>query len=329
MKNLSLVLVSTFAACQFLSAQQFNGDRKSYVSDLHAASLVSTSLAESAADALRSEGGLSLSGVYSSYDLDSDTERQYEGDRDVTGGTLGYVQVFDGVALGATLSFLQSDSEFDGTDANGGGFESDGDGIVFSLGAASQLGDFYLSIVGGWGEFSNDSERAGAFGRMEADYDTTFYFVETKLTYDWIVEEDYSVRPSVSLGFQSLEIDGFSEETASAGLSDRTDYESIEDDVFYAKLEILAEYYGYGRFVPYASVSAWHDLGDSEVELQGQSGVIQLSTDVPDLFETVFTGELGFSYNVNEQFVLGAAVAYFTGNELDGFDLGLSAVFSF
>jgi outer membrane autotransporter protein len=327
MKYFKIIALASLVAFQMTSAQQFNGDRKSYVSEVHSSSLIGLNIAGSTAHALRSEGGLSVSGMFSEYDSDSDTERQYEGDRETSGATFGYVHVLENVSLAASVTVFETETELEGTDTNGGTFESDGDGLVISLGAGSQFGDFSLSAVGGWGETSSDAERVGTFGLMEADFDTTFYYLEFALTYDWIVEEDYSIRPSAKLGYQAIETESFDEETAIL-LSDRTDFDNIEDEVLYVELAIIAEYYGFGQLVPFASVSIWQDLGESEVELEGET-LSTLSSDVPDLFETVFSATVGVNFDINEQFSVGAAAEYFSGDELDGYNLGLSGNFTF
>jgi hypothetical protein len=327
MKKLSLILLASAVSFQFASAQ-FNGVAQSYVSDVHNASILGLSVAETTTTALHGQGGLTLAGNYLSYDSDSVSDRQFEGDRDTYSLGLGYVFKLDSVSLGATISFVDTETELDGTDTNGGTFDAQGDGIVLSLGAATEVGRFALSAVGGWGQMSTDAERPGFFPteRLTADYDTSYIFIEVGAIFDWVSEESYSLRPSAKLGYQSIEIDRFTEVSSEAGLSSEIAFNAIEDDVLYAEIGLLAEYYGFDRLVPFASLSVWHDLGDSEVELSSPD---RASDDVPDLFETLFTGTVGFAFNVSENLNLGASASYFTGDELSGFNLGLSSTFSF
>jgi hypothetical protein len=330
MKIISILTSASLLTAHFASAQFASPMQTAFTSEIHSSSLLSLSTADSTAAALRTSEGFSLTGFFTDFESSSVDDRLYEGDSEITGATLSYVQAFEALSLGASITFYQTEKDLESDDGNKLPFESDGDGIVLTIGASKQIGDFSLSAVGGWGNSSTDTERT-FINAIDSDYDTNFYFLEAQLTYDWLVDENYAVRPSLSVGYQSIQVEGF-QESISILLDNDSRYNDIEDDVPYAELSLLAEYYGFDQFVPFVALSVWQDLGSSEVELEGNSnglGAAPFASDVPDLFETLLSGKIGFIYEINESFDLGASAEYFTGDEVDGFSLGLSATYAF
>jgi len=315
-------LASLAAASASFAAVPNTGEQRAYVGSLY---MGNESLRQSSSflnGLLAGTAGVSAGGNYADYDFDDDTDRRFEGDFETMSGSIGYLHEFEGFNIGVAATFVESDFEADSTTTNPGVVETDGDGWILTLGASKTWERLALSVKGSVGELSFDSTRSNAFAPKNSDYDLSMYQFELVGEYAAITKEEFDLSPFAKLGYISLENDGFAESNSADDIS----FGDYEDDLPYAELGVKATLKTLGSFAPYATASVWQDLGDDEVELEG-AGVNPI--DVPDVAETVIKAGLGFGWMANDSWTFGGQLGFFSGDEVDGFILGLSGTYSF
>lgn len=319
-----------------LANPAFNGDRLAHVAGLQATSFTSLEAANAMGKAVRNKSGLNVSGSYSDYNSGDESGREYKGDVELHSSSLAYVHKFSNFSLGGSFSYIEQDLNFKNTDGAGGLSSSNADGYTFSAGGATELGDFTLTLVGGFGQLSTDSSLRNDDGRTNTDYDTDFYFVAATVIYNWIENDTYSLQPWLTLGYQSMRIGNFSEIKGGVGTFGQTEYDDLEDEVPYAELGVTVRYLDFDLIIPYASISVRQDLGDDAVKLNARQ-LTNLATEpnfpvekkVADPVETIMNYAFGCEANVTDDIHVKAEAAYFSGGDIDGYRLGLSANYSF
>jgi hypothetical protein len=323
-----LTLLATLGLAATSFGQINTSDLSGYVGSFYLGNQSLDQASGFAAEKMLSQPGLSLGGEYSDYSVDDDTNRRFDGDVETTSGSVAYVHALEALNLGLVLTAVDGSLDVDGTDLNPNvTMETEADGWLFTLGAAKTWERLSLVLTGTMGTLSLESDREdGNLNTKTSDYDLTLYQIELSAYYAWILDEDYSISPFVKIGYASIENDGIDESNS----PDAVSIDDYEDERPYAVIGLQGELLSLGALVPYASLSVWQDLGDDETELEGTDAATNtFSFDVPDAVGTAIRGELGFNYAINEDWSLSAAAGYFTADKLDGFDLGLSAVFSF
>ena len=279
---------------------------------------------------LLGEAGIFVGVGYTDTDVDDESERFFEGDYTVFTTSLGYVHAFDGFNFGAAITYFDADSDFEGTDTNDSDIEMDGDGWMFSAGASKRWEKLSLVVQGGFGELSMDGERANTFtslfGVKEADFDTSIYYLSSTVLYSLYKTEQWAITPSAELGYVVTESDGFDED----GIPDQASLDDLEDDTPYIQVGAEFEYLGFDRVTPFLSLALWYDLGDDEVDLDGTDATdAPIEGEIPDAVETLFTITTGASVQLTDSLSLDGSLGYFTGDEIDGYNLSLAGVFSF
>ena len=104
----------------------------------------------------------------------------------------------------------------------------------------------------------------------------------------------------------------------------------------YVELGVTVRYLDFDLFIPYASISVWQDLGDDDVKLKArQVGFFSTEPSFPvekkvaDPVETIMNYAFGCEANVTDDIHLKAEAVYFSGGDIEGYRLGLSANYSF
>ena len=279
---------------------------------------------------LLSDTGLTGGLGYGDYDTDAAKGRRFDADFDVMTASLGYTHQFEGFKLGASVSYVDTDFDSDSEDENSFSLDTDGDGWIISMGASKEWEKFSLVVQGGMGELSLDSKRENTFGEKKSDYDTSLYYFSAAVYYELYETEDWAITPFLELGYIVTESDSFSEEVSS-GLGDPYSIDELEDDVPYGKIGADFEYLGFDSVIPFLTLAVWQDLGDDEVDLDGKDPIGNSfdTFEIADAAETVLSVTTGASYQVTESLSLDASVGYFSGDDVDGYNLGLAGVFSF
>ncbi len=313
-----------------------NGDRLAHVAGLQATSFSGVEAANSMGAAVRGPSGASVASSYSEYDSDSASDREYQGDVQMLSSSLAYVHDFSSFSLGASLGYLEHDLDFDNTNGAGGSLSTEADGFLFSVGGATDLGDFTLSLVGGWGQLETDALLRNSEGSNRTDYDTDFYFVAATAVYHWIEDTSYSVSPWLTLGFQSIRIDHFSEIDGATGTFGQTEYDDLEDEVPYVEVGLKVRYLGFDSVTPYASLSVWNDLGDDQVDFSskavdflGTEPTFEVDREVADSVRTLLNYVIGCEVTLTDEIGVTAEATYFDGGEIEGYRLGLSGNYKF
>lgn len=281
------------------------------------------------ANQLTSNPGIAGGVSYGDYDVDEDKGRRFDGEYDVLSASIGYVHEFGGWKIGGAVSFVDTDFESVGTDTNPNvSLDTDGDGWIVSLGASKEWDKWSLILQGGIGELSLDSEREnGSFATKTSDYDTSLYYLSAAVYYALLENEDWTITPFAELGYMTTETDGFTESNSTP---DFVSLDEIEDDVPYGKIGAEIEYLGFSQFTPFLTLAVWQDLGDDEVDVDGSDSIsAPFEFEIPDAAETVFSIATGVEIEVTENFDMGASVGYFSGDDIDGYNLALSGVFTF
>lgn len=323
-----LVLIASLGLASASFGQINTSDLSGYTGSLYLGAQSLDQASGFTGEQLLRNPGLSLGGAYSDYSVDDDTDRRFEGDVETYSGSVAYVHAFDAFNLGVVLTAVDGTLEVDGTDLNPDvTMDTEGDGWLVSVGAAKSWERLSLVLTGTVGDLSLNSDREdGNLNTKTSDYDMTMYQIELAAFYAWILDEDYSLSTFAKIGYAAIENDGIDESNS----PDAVTLDDYEDERPYAVIGIHGELLSLGSFVPYASLSVWQDLGDSEVELEGVDAATNVfAFEVPDAAETAIRGEVGFNYAISEDWSLAASAGYFSADAIDGFDLGLSAVFSF
>jgi outer membrane autotransporter protein len=327
-KTVLLVTLFALVAASTSFAQALNtSDIRGYVGSFYIGEKSLRQAASFSNEQLLYGLGISIGGDYSDFDVDEDTDRRFEGNVQTFSGSVAYVHAFEDFNLGIVLTTVSGELDVEGTLPDEA-LKSDGDGFLFTLGAAKQWERLSLTLTGTIGELSFDSERESALASAatkKSDYDVTLYQLELTALYALIQNEDFHLSPFLTFGYSSLENDAFEE----SATTDSFTFDSFEDDSPYVELGINGQLLTLGNFVPYAAVSVWQDLGDDEVEFRVARVGRTPEFETPDAAQTVFYGNVGFAWMINQSWDLDAGVGYFSGDKIDGFNLSLSTTFSF
>jgi hypothetical protein len=322
-KTLLTSLTALVAVSSSFASVPINEER-AYVGSFY---IANESLRQSASfmdGLLLGAGGLSAGGHYADYDFDRDTDRNFEGDFETMSGSLGYLHEFDGFNLGFSATLVDATLDAEAI-ASSNNVAMDGEGWVLSAGASKSWEGFDFSLKASLGELGFDSTRnSQGFATKDSDYELWMYQLELAGEYALVENEDYDLSPFAKLGYISLENDNFDEDPAA---TDAITFADFEDETPYAELGVKGVLKSFGRFTPYATASVWRDLGDDAVELEDAAD--GASADVPDAAETVIKGGLGFGWMVNDAWTISGEVGFFSGDEIDGFNLGLSGSYTF
>ncbi|MEM1221857.1 MAG: autotransporter outer membrane beta-barrel domain-containing protein [Verrucomicrobiota bacterium] len=325
-------LLSVFASITFagVSYAQFNtSDINGYIGGFYIGDQALNQATAFTQSQIRTGSGVSAEVAYSDYEASEDEGRRFKGDVTTGSGSIGYVHDFDFLSVGIGLSGTSGELDAEGTDINPNvTLESEADGWLITLGAGKTWEKFSLVLTGTAGELSADTDREAVVGAATktADYDLSLFQVEFSALYELITNETFSLSALAKLGYTSLEADGFTESAA----IDAVEIDDFEDDRTYGVIGLEGALLSLGSFIPYASVSVWQDFGDDEVELSGfDPASNEFSTEIPDAVETAILGKVGFDYEIGEDWLVGASVGFFSGDDVDGFDASLGATFRF
>lgn len=276
---------------------------------------------------LASGAGFSGGYNYDSYEADSPgSDRSFDSDIEQNSLQLAYVHDFGGIIAGLGFTYLDTEMESDFSDTgNVGQVDADGDGWIFSLGAAHSWDALTVLATGGYGSLSQDGERSSqsAFvGTSPSDLETDLLFVTIEVNYEVELSETFDLLPFAQLNYQDVETDGFSEE---AGAADTGALDSFDRDSLIGEVGVRSEFELSEDLSLLASLSWIHDFNNDEVELSGdfQVGASPGSVDVESVGQDRIQAALGIAYRINEQWALSAGLDFSTGDEVDTFGGGL------
>lgn len=306
-------------------------DLPAFTGSLDISNLALQKVENATGELIRGESGITGFVDYGDYEIDSTSGRLFDADVETLIASIGYARAWDEIKFGVFFSYIDSDFESDLTDTNVGTLDTDGDGWFVSFGAATNFldGALTLTLQGGGGELSFDSDRQSPVGLNVSDYDTTLYYISLHGIYDLYETEEGSIKPFIELGYFGIDSDGFQEVTLAA-LSDAADIDDFEDEIPYVEVGVDFVYTGLDALTPYLTLSLWQDLGDDEVDIDGLTATdAPLAVDVSDAIETLFTAELGASTELFEDFTLDVSVRYLVADELDGFNVGVAGSYHF
>lgn len=319
-------------SAQFLEANA--QEAQSYAGIIDQGSVALSSASKFAVSTLKNKSGFTAAVSYDDYDADSDGgDRGFETEIEQTSAQIGYVHNLEPLSAGLSLTFL--DTELNGDFSNGGNVgevESDGDGWIFSLGAAYELEEFDLFVAGGVGSISQDSTRgslSAPVGESDASPDTDLVFFTVGADFDFEISETLGLSPFVQLTYQDVSVDGFSEDPGSA---DTGNVDDIDRDWITGEIGVRSVFEISESLIATATLSYLYDFDNDDVEVTGQDvGALDVpgSIDVASVGESQFKAALEVAYVINEQWAVAAGLDASTGDDVDTFGAGLLLNFSF
>jgi hypothetical protein len=280
-----------------------------------------------------------VSGFYGGYAYDNvetdpvGANRAFDTDITQHSANVGYVHHFDAIVAGLSLSYIDSKVEANYSDVgNTGVVELDADGWIVSGGVADTWNQLTVSIVGGFGQLSEDGSRRSTsnliLGVSNSSFDMDLYYFTINGNYEIALSERMTVAPFVQLNYLNVSSDGFAE----SGGADSGNAASIKRDWMTGELG-LSSFANVSDALTASLALSWeYDFDSSETEVSGfdkTSPPTFGSRDVPDVGESRLKAVVGLDYRLSEDWALSADFSIVSGDDYDAIGGGASLRYTF
>jgi hypothetical protein len=291
-----------------------------------------SSASDFALGSLSAGSGFHVGYSYDDVETDPDgADRAFDTEITQNSGNVAYVHQFDEIVAALSVSYIVSDTEAKYSDAgNVGKVELDGDGWIVSGAVADTWDQLTLSIVGGFGQLSNDGSRRSTsnttLGKSDSSFDTDLYYFTIDGNYEIVVSERMVVAPFVQLNYLNVSSGSFSEKDgADSGKMDSIDRDWITSELGLRSLVNISD-----ALAVSLALSWEYDFDSSETEVFGYDTLGTYGgLDVPDVGESRLKAVVGIDYSLSESWALSADFSYASGDDYDAFGAGGTLSYTF
>jgi hypothetical protein len=290
-----------------------------------------SSASDFALGSLSAAPGFHVGYHYDDADADRDgADRAFDTNITHNSGNLAYVHQFEEFVASLSVSYIDSDTEAKYSDSgNVGEVKFDGDGWVVSAAAADTWEQLTLSVVGGFGQISNDGTRQSStsgLGKSDSSFDTDLYYFTIDANYDVVVSERLTVAPFVRLNYLNVSSDSFTEKGgAGPGKVDSIDRDWITSELGLRSFVTVSD-----ALSASLALSWEYDFDSSDTKIAGYDTLGNYGgLDVPDVGENRFKAIVGLDYSISEDWALSGALSYTSGDEYDAFGAGGALSYTF
>lgn len=291
-----------------------------------------SSASDFALGSLSAGAGFHVGYHYDDVDADRDgADRAFDTDITHNSANLAYVHQFEEFVAGLSVSYIDSDTEAKFSDSgNVGKVELDGDGWIVSGAVADTWDQLTLSLVGGFGQLSNDGTRYSTsnttLGKSDSSFDTDLYYFTIDGNYDIVLSERLTVAPFVRLNYLNVSSDSFSEK----GGNDSGKMDSIDRDWITSELGLRSLVRVSDALSASLALSWEYDFDSSDTEVAGYDTLGTYDgLDVPDVGENRFKAIVGLDYSISDTWALSGDLSFASGEEYDAFGAGGALSYTF
>ncbi len=334
---LSCLICLALVIPTFLAAQNA-GDIGSYTSTVFVERSQIDSLSSFAGLGLASGQSFDVGFGYHSVSLDGESGRLYEADIKNTGGMLGYFHQWDRVSAGLLASFATNKIEAGPSADNNNSFSTDIDGNGFQVAAAAakDWDNWSLNGMIGIGNRSYDGLRQfvppspNPALPKSSTLDTQSFFFRATLAYHFHTDSDWTFKPFLTAGFESVETDAFEEIDVSGNAGDEADVDSFQNDGAIVEGGVAILYTGNATFKPVLIVSYFQNLGNSELDLSWENPPLPAqATQIPNPGQSLFKGDLGATADFGNNWSLSGLFGYQNGDSYSGYGVNVVVDYAF